>query len=221
VDTKRNWTKRKSLNAQTFVVLLALKTAILDRKSTKIFGAISLSLIGLLLFAGTALAEDNRIPKEPPIILAHSPDVDATQVPIESVIAVVWDRPMQPDTNFMVTGPEGFVQGEFRYDVDTYTVTFVPQNDLVPETRYGVLVAGQVDMEGQVQQTTYQWNFGTVTPTSVSIVSFGSTDDNPGHGWWWVSWPWLMAVISLFSLGGFLFVWNRRRLKAFPNQPTP
>jgi hypothetical protein len=121
----------------------------------------------------------------------------------------------------MVTGPEGFVQGEFRYDVDTYTVTFVPQNDLVPETRYGVLVAGQVDMEGQVQQTTYQWNFGTVTPTSVSIVSFGSTDDNPGQGWWWVSWPWLMAVISLFSLGGFLFVWNRRRLKAFPNQPTP
>jgi hypothetical protein len=221
VDTKRYWTERKSLIALTFVVLLALKTAILDRKSTKIFGAISLSLIGLLLFGGTALAEDNRIPKEPPVILAHTPDIDATQIPINSVIAVVWDRPMQPDTNFMVTGPEGFVQGEFRYDDNTYTVTFVPQSDLVPDTRYGVLVAGQIDIEEQVQQTTYQWNFSTVTPTSVSIASFGSNDNNPGQSWWWTSWPWLMAVISLFSLAGFLFIWNRRRLNVLPNQPTP
>jgi hypothetical protein len=118
---------------------------------------------------------------------------------------------MQPDTNFMVTGPEGFIQGAFLYDRDTYTVTFLPENDFTPDTRYGVLVAGQVDIDGQVQQTTYQWNFDTVTPTSVSIVSFGSTDDNPGQSWWWFSWPWLMATISFLSLAGFLFVWNRRR----------
>jgi hypothetical protein len=30
-----------------------------------------------------------------------------------------------------------------------------------------------------------------------------------------------MAVISLFSLAGFLFIWNRRRLNVLPNQPTP
>jgi hypothetical protein len=70
-------------------------------------------------------------------------------------------------------------------------------------------------MNRQVQQDAYQWNFNTVTPTSVSIVSFGPSDAAPN--WLWTSWPWLMGIISILSLVGFLFVWNRRRLAALAN----
>ncbi|MFZ0546511.1 MAG: Ig-like domain-containing protein [Candidatus Promineifilaceae bacterium] len=193
MDGKRIWTEK------------------IGTKNFRRLQIIGFLLIGLLVFTGIASAEGGRIPKEPPTILAHFPETDAVYISIDSTISVVWDRPMQPDTDFAVTGPEGFVRGTFLYDADTYTVTFLPDEELSPDTRYGVLVAGQIDMEGKVQQVPYQWNFSTVVPTAVSIVSFGAADRNPEQSWWWSSWPWLMAAVSLLSLAGFLFIWGRRR----------
>lgn len=214
MDTKRYWKKHNKKFAYAKFVWHKLQTQKLSKKSIRFITAISFVLIGLFLSANVAAAEDNRIPKTPPAILYHSPESDATQVPVNGVISVVWDRPMQPDTNFTVTGPEGFVTGVFLYEPDSYTVTFMPDENFSPDTRYGVLVAGQADMNGQVQQEAYQWNFNTVTPTSVSIVSFGKLDNTPEQNWLWSYWPWLMGTISLMSLSGFLFVWNRRRLAA-------
>ncbi len=173
---------------------------------------ICLLLVWLVVFAGVGTAEDGRVPTEPPQILSHTPDIDAVQVPINGAISVVWDRPMQPDTDFTVTGPEGFLDGAFLYDPDTFTVTFLPEQNLIPDTRYGILVAGQVDIEGRVQQETYQWNFNTVTPTSVSIVSFDGRDEGLGQSWWWLSWPMLMGVVSILSLAGFWTIWSRRQV---------
>jgi hypothetical protein len=183
-----------------------------NRKHIDRFSLLGLFLVGFLVFAGTVSADDKGIIEEPPTVFSHTPETDTTQVSVDVVIAVVWDRPMQPDTNFTVTGPEGFVQGTFRYDQESYTVTFLPDEDLTPDTRYGVLVAGQVDADGLIQEEPYQWHFSTVTPTSVSIVSFDSADENTLQSWLWASWPWLMAVVSIVSLVGFLGIWGRRRL---------
>lgn len=192
VDRKKNWKERNNNFRLLWMVCLLF---------VLFFG-----------LTGIVAAEDSRVPKEPPIVLAHMPGVDATQVPVNGSVSVVWDRPMQLDTNFSVTSSEGFVAGTFIYEPDTFTVTFLPDGGFVPDTRYGVLVAGQVDMNGLVQRETYQWNFNTVTPTSVSVVSFGQTEDGLGFGWLWSSWPWLMAIISIFSLTGFLLIWGHRRL---------
>lgn len=210
MDNVRNWTQRKSIIVKAFVVWRTHKAALLDRKTTRLLRIIGPLLVGLLLSAGMASAEVNRFPEEPPIVLSHTPDMDAVQVPVDVVISVVWDRPMQPDTNFNVTGPDGIVSGLFRYYHDTNTITFLPDADLAPETRYTVLIVSQVALNGQMQQQTYQWTFETVTPTSVSIVSIGSANEDPGQSWWWSSWPWLMATISLLSLAGFLLIWSRR-----------
>lgn len=173
---------------------------------------LALFLAGFLIFVGTVSADGKGIIEEPPTVFSHTPELEATHVPVEVVITVVWDRPMRPNTNFAVTGPEGFVQGTFRYDEETYTVTFQPHENLTPDTRYGVLVAGQVDANGLIQEEPYQWHFNTVAPTSVSIVSFDSADENSLQNWLWSSWPWLMVIISTLSLVGFLGIWGRRRL---------
>ena len=211
MDILRIWTERYSNKGTPFVWQLWEVSPIIGKLAVGfiIFG---LFLHGVLFPTRVAAAEAGRVPKEPPAILAHSPEADATQVPVNSAISVVWDRPMQPDTYFSVTGPEGFVRGVFFYDPDIYTVTFSPDENLAPDTRYGVLVAGQIDTDGQVQQVPYQWNFSTVAPTSVSIVSFGSPAGNPLPDWLWASWPWLMVLISIFSLTGFMAIWGRRRL---------
>jgi hypothetical protein len=175
----------------------------------------SLLLAVLIFFVGSASAgNDKPAPHEPPTVVSHTPAVNEIQAPINGVVSVVWDRPMQPDTNFTVTGPEGFIPGAFWYDSSSYTVTFLPAYDFMPDTRYGVLVAGQIDINGQVQQAPYQWNFDTVAPPSVTIITFGTDNQSAWQNWWWSSWPWLMAAISIFSLIGFLIIWNHRRLKA-------
>lgn len=210
MDRLRNWTERNNKAGTPFVWQLWEVSKFIGKLAVG-FLIFSLFLLGVLFPIQVAAAEAGRVPKEPPAILAHSPETDATQVPVNSAISVVWDRPMRPDSSFSVTGPEGFVPGAFLYDPDTYTVTFIPDENLAPDTRYGVLVAGQIDREGQVQQIPYQWNFSTVAPTSVSIVSLGTPPGNPLQDWLWASWPWLMALISIVSLAGFLGTWGRRR----------
>lgn len=212
MDIYRNETRKNNIKAAS-VVWHSREVTLIVEKIAKILFILGLVCFGMFVSAETASADRGRIPKEPPIILTHSPEANATQVPVNGVISVVWDRPMQPDTSFTVTGPGGFVVGDFLYDPDTYTVTFFPDGNFAPDTRYGVMVVGQMDMEGQVQQAAYQWNFNTVTPTSVSIVSFGSPEDNPVQNWLWAFWPWLMAAVSIISLAGFLVVWGHRRLK--------
>jgi hypothetical protein len=88
-------------------------------------------------------------------------------------------------------------------------VTFIPDQNFAPDTRYGVLVAGQIDLEGNVQEEPLQWNFDTVTPTSVSLVTLSSDQNSQGH-WWWSAWLWLMVLISVLSLAGFLVLWGNR-----------
>jgi hypothetical protein len=179
----------------------------LGRAATGIFWGLLLLL--LLASAGTALANGSHIPIEAPVVLSYTPEADAVQFPVNGVITVVWDRPMLSDTNFRVTGPEGFVPGSFFYNPNVYTVTFIPDQNFAPDTRYGVLVAGQIDLEGNVQEEPLQWNFDTVTPTSVSLVTLSSDQNSQGH-WWWSAWLWLMVLISVLSLAGFLVLWGNR-----------
>lgn len=144
-----------------------------------------------------------------PYLVAFSPAAEATGVPIDSPVSVTWSQPMRPDSHFAVTGPEGFVAGQFAYNPATYTVTFRPASWWRPNTRYGALVAGAVGAAGEVQGAPVQWNFTTVGPTSVDLVTLSA---RPGvnNAWWWTAWPWLMVLVSAGSLAGFWLV-NRRR----------
>jgi hypothetical protein len=121
----------------------------LGRAATGIFWGLLLLL--LLASAGTALADGSHIPIEAPVVLSYTPEADAVQFPVNGVITVVWDRPMLSDTNFRVTGPEGFVPGSFFYNPNVYTVTFIPDQNFAPDTRYGVLVAGNVHVSVQIE----------------------------------------------------------------------
>ena len=180
-------------------------------RAGQVFFLLSVLFAFLFVLAGSATAEGKPEPASPPTVVSHMPERNASLVPVNGAISVVWDRPMHPETNFKITGPEGFLSGVFFYDPETYTVSFIPEDNLKPDTRYGVLVAGQIDATGQVQQETYQWNFDTVSPTSVSLVYFGSGEEGLEQNWWWLSWPALMAVVSILSLSGVVIIWGRRR----------
>ncbi|MCI0395136.1 MAG: hypothetical protein L0332_17680 [Chloroflexi bacterium] len=39
-------------------------------------------------------------------------------------------------------------------------------------------------------------------PLSISLVEFTGSDVT--QSWWWVSWPWLMLLITIVSLYGFI-----------------
>lgn len=143
-----------------------------------------------------------------PEVISFSPAADASQVSVDAVVSVTWDRPMAPQSDFVVTSPAGFVNGTFSYDPQTFTVTFTPDEFLRPDTRYDALVTGQIDAQGRWQQEMVQWNFTTVVPTSVSLTDFSPADT--GSNWWWTSWPWLMLLISAASLAGLIRVWRRR-----------
>jgi len=147
-----------------------------------------------------------------PIVLSHSPAADAIQVPVDKVITVAWSQPMAAGTDFVVTGPMGFVGGTFAYDKLSYSVSFAPDNELEPAARYGVVVAGQTDAAGRVQNEVVQWSFDTVAPTSVLLAEF---DAKPTvrQAWWWTAWPWLMVLISAVSLTGFFRVWMQSPIR--------
>lgn len=143
------------------------------------------------------------------MVVAFAPGVDAVGVPVNAVVSVRWNQPMNPNATFVVSGPSGVVEGEFAVHQQGLQVTFTPSVFLEPATRYDVLIANQRDAEGRVQKDPVHWSFQTVSPTSVSLTEF-TAKPSARQAWWWTAWPWLMLLISTFSLIGFVRVWGRR-----------
>jgi hypothetical protein len=168
-------------------------------------GAVLMLLLGGL---GTARADSGK-PLGGPIVVAQTPARGAEQVALDAAISIIWSQAMSPDSTFVLSGPQGIVPGAFTYDEISFTVTFLPASDLSPSIRYDGVVEGQVDAQGRVQLEPVRWHFSTVTPTSVSLVEF-SARRGVEETWWWSAWPWMMLLVSLFSLIGFVRVWKQR-----------
>ena len=77
---------------------------------------------------------------------------------------------MSPSTVFSVVGPDGAVSGTFALDASGLTVTFTPDVLLHAGTTYEVLISGQVDANGVVQQVPVDVFFHTGRGTLESIV---------------------------------------------------
>ena len=103
-----------------------------------------------------------------PIVVSHSPADGATDVSLDTTISVIWSVPMEPDTDFVVTGPGGTVNGAFTYDSGSQTVTFTPDVNLLAGTAYDVMIAGAVSVgvpggDSGIQQAPKSFSFTTIT----------------------------------------------------------
>lgn len=144
-----------------------------------------------------------------PIVVNHFPVDGASNQPIDASISASWSQAMGVGTDFQVVGPDGPISGVFTYYVNTYTYVFSPTHLLSLGVTYTVTVAGQTDAGGDSQQVSDQFNFDTLVPTSVELVALGEKQTIV-DSWWWVSWPWLMVLLTAVSLVGLVWIKKRR-----------
>lgn len=148
-----------------------------------------------------------------PIVIDHFPRDGASSLPIDSTFSVSWSQPMGVGTGFLVAGPEGPVSGSFTYYANTYTYVFEPEDLLHIGATYAITVAGQTDAGQDVQQVPVQFAFDTMVPTSVDLVVLAEKESIT-DSWWWVSWPWLMVLLTAVSLSGLVWLKRRRTVLA-------
>jgi glycosidase/fibronectin type 3 domain-containing protein len=144
-----------------------------------------------------------------PIIVDHFPADGASNQPIDTTISVSWSQAMGVGTDFLVVGPDGPISGTFTYYANTYTYVFTPSTLLAVGATYTVTAAGQTDAGGDSQQVPAQFNFDTMVPTSVELVTLAEKPTIT-DSWWWVSWPWLMVLLTAVSLIGVVWIKRRR-----------
>ena len=194
-----------------FLVTQMIQIIIENRRYSRIGRYILVAVaVLMLLFSGLGTSEaDIGTPLDGPVVVTHTPALGAEQVALDAIISVTWNQAMSPDSTFVVSGPQGVIPGVFTYDETSFTMTFVPASGLSHSMLYDVVVEGQVDLRGRVQMEPVRWHFNTLTPTSVSLVEF-SARRGVEQTWWWAAWPWLMVLVSLLSLIGFVRVWKQR-----------
>jgi hypothetical protein len=139
-----------------------------------------------------------------------APAARAKDVATDTLVSVTWSQQIPPETDFDATGPDGMVSGTSGYNVVSNTSIFTPDMPLVAKATYTVTAAGQTDAGGDSQQVPAQFNFDTMVPTSVELVTL---EEKPTvtDSWWWVSWPWLMVLMTAVSLVGLVWIKRRRR----------
>ncbi len=99
-----------------------------------------------------------------PRIRSLLPLPEAKEISAKTPIAVVFSEPMDPasvihPSHFFI---KGNVPGEYRYDPQTYTVTFLPSQELTAETTYLVTVkSGVKDLAGNTILQEERWSFTT------------------------------------------------------------
>jgi len=149
-----------------------------------------------------------------PIVVNHFPADGASSLPIDTPISASWSQAMGVGTDFQVVGPDGAISGTFTYYVNTYTYVFTPSHLLSVGETYTATVVGQTDAGGDSQQVATQFSFDTLVPTSVALVALGERS-TIADSWWWVSWPWLMVLLTAVSLAGLVWI-KRRKRQAIP-----
>jgi hypothetical protein len=120
-----------------------------------------------------------------PAVLTTDPANLATNVPLNQVVRVTFNEPMDPVTiisaAFSLAGPgskgvsvegKAAIPGTLSYDAATSTMSFVPASLFAESTTYTGTVSVTVkDLNGNYLQANYVWTFTTGTlPTVISTV---------------------------------------------------
>lgn len=115
-----------------------------------------------------------------PLVIAHTPAADATDIALDAPITVTWSAPMDAATDFAVSGPAGLIAGTFSLDAEATTLAFVPAAPLADNTTFAVQVTGEVDTGGNVQQVPAAWLFTTLDIDTDGPITTGvSATPNP------------------------------------------
>lgn len=116
-----------------------------------------------------------------PIVISTNPYNGALAVPINQIINGTFNEKMDPSTVvpgcFELSGPTTVI-GNFSYNDDLATFTFVPSVPLLANTTYTGRVKTSVrDMRGNALQKEYVWSFSTgliLTPIVLSTIPFNN-----------------------------------------------
>lgn len=126
-----------------------------------------------------------------PALSTHMPAADATDIPAESHITLIFDRPVVPLTqvqgknatakldNWPVTiSPQ--IPGKWHW-LGTTTVEFIPEKSLTLATKYTVTVpVGIQTVSGDTTEKDFSWTFETQRPMVVGVdPSSGIVDAGP------------------------------------------
>ena len=114
-----------------------------------------------------------------PLVTSFSPADGGTDVDPQTTVVVNWSRAMASDSDFSVSGPGGAVIGSFAVSNSNQTLTFTPAAPLADESTYQVLVSGQSDSEGNVQQVPVSFSFTTAAAPAVVLESIEVTPADP------------------------------------------
>src|SRR5690606_19080691 len=139
---------------------------------------------------GSMLAACTQAPPASPVsVVSHHPAVGATDVPVDTDVAVTFDGPL--DQTELGSGSlrlrlgDLVVRGTVTYDADTYTLRFDPTVDLVHGATYtatlGDWVAGP---DGAAVTGVSSWDFTTVpAPEQVPTADepAGGGEEAPGE----------------------------------------
>ncbi len=122
----------------------------------------------------------------PPVLSGHYPLADVTEIPVDSKITLVFDRPIIPLSAVQGSGAKKYsgdwpvtitpaVAGSWKW-LGTSTVEFAPQGKLTSATTYKVSVpAGITDLIGDKTKDDFSWSFTTTRPQVVG------TDPSDGY----------------------------------------
>ncbi len=110
--------------------------------------------------------------KTAPQIAQINPAASAQEVPRETVVQAVFDRPMDPITingdNFLVTGQGGGRNGTITYDPLAKTATFTPDEPFDPGEAVQVRLTDSIaSLWGLTMPEDHVWTFEIVTGTGV------------------------------------------------------
>lgn len=128
-----------------------------------------------------------------PGIEGLSPGRGSVDVPVDAVVSVLFDEPVDPTTlsemNLLVQDPSGIpVEGAISLDADTGEVTFTPDADLRHLSTYSVLLRGGIlDLAGNGlgDGAGMGWTFTTVglPPGAPLGLTAGTTNDSVVLSW--------------------------------------
>ncbi|MGA2281191.1 MAG: Ig-like domain-containing protein [Verrucomicrobiota bacterium] len=115
-----------------------------------------------------------------PTVIAILPADNTTGVPINSQLAAIFSKAMNPATittaNFTLTGPGGTVTGTVAYVAASRIATFTPASNLAPGTTYtNTITTGATDLAGNALATNFVWSFTTGASTDTTAPTVSST----------------------------------------------
>jgi hypothetical protein len=120
----------------------------------------------------------------PPRVVSTSPKSGAFEVPVNTLVAAVFDEDIDVGSvNTSTFTVSGGISGSVTYNEDTRTAVFRPSNNLAADTTYTVtLTTGIQDLAGNTWDEDYTWAFMTGSETSIGLRFTGNYYDLGANG---------------------------------------